>query len=64
MKDEQISKNAYIKFKIYACKGGSASITPWTGLDCAIMHAKELLEAGFTVQIRPYTMEEWAANAH
>ena len=62
MKDEQIPKNAYVKFLIYACKGDECSAIPWTGLDCAINHAKDLLEAGFTVQIRPYTREEWAVK--
>ena len=33
-----------------------------TGIDLTLEYAKEKLEDGYTVQIQPYTQEEWAKS--
>lgn len=59
-----MDSNPYKKFVVYAVKEAthSASRVPMTGIDLTLEYAKGKLEDGYTVQIQPYTQEEWAAK--
>lgn len=58
--DETPKQETYNKFVLYLCKGDRTSIVPWTGIDQTLNYVKEKLSEGYTIQIRPYTQEEWA----
>ena len=61
-----MDSNPYKKFVVYAVKESthSSSRVPMTGIDLALEYAKEKLEDGYTVQVQPYTQEEWAAKGN
>lgn len=50
----------YEKFTVVYIKGESAKSMPWTGIDQVMKFIQEKLEDGYTVQVKPYTREEWA----
>lgn len=58
--EESPKQETYNKFVLYICKGDSTSIVPWTGIDQTLNYVKEKLLEGYTIQIRPYSQEEWA----
>lgn len=59
--DDTPKSETYNKFVVYAfSEEHPVSIAPWTGLDQTLSYAKEKLAEGYTIQIRPYTREEWA----
>lgn len=58
--DETPKQETYNKFVLYLCKGDRTNIVPWTGIDQTLNYVKEKLSEGYTIQIRPYTQEEWA----
>ena len=60
--DEQkrIDDGKYEKFLVISSKEGSSNAVPWTGMDCVLSHVKDLLEAGFSVKIVPFTRRQWA----
>lgn len=62
-----MDSNPYKKFVVYAAKEStthSGSRVTMTGLDLTLEYAKEKLEDGYTVQIQPYTQEEWVAKGN
>lgn len=60
-KQEPSSK--YEKFVVMWIKGEAARSMPWTGIHQVMEFIQEKLEEGCTVQVKPYTREEWANKA-
>ena len=59
--DGSISEPKYEKFIVLWNKGNSRpNAMPWTGIDQTMRFIQEKLEDGCTVQVKPYTREEWA----
>ena len=53
----------YVKFMVlYNKKGNPPNAVPWTGIDRTIEFIREKLEDGYIVQVKPFTMEEWARD--
>lgn len=50
----------YEKFTVVYIKNEAAKAVPWTGIDQVMKFIQEKLEDGYTVQVKPYTREEWA----
>ena len=50
----------YEKFTVVYIKDEAARAVPWTGIDQVMKFVQEKLEEGYTVQVKPYTREEWA----
>lgn len=50
----------YEKFTVVYIKDEAANAVPWTGIDQVMKFIQEKLEEGYTVQVKPYTREEWA----
>ena len=50
----------YEKFVVMYIKGEAARSMPWTGLEQTIQFVHDKLEEGYTVQVKPFTREEWA----
>ena len=50
----------YEKFVVmYKKNGNPPNAVPWTGLEPTLEFIKEKLEEGCTVQVKPFTREEW-----
>ncbi len=56
----------YVKFMVYAFneKSDQSSKVTWTGIGPTLEYAKEKLKDSYTIQITPYTQEEWAAKGN
>ena len=53
----------YVKFIVlYNKPGNSPNTVPWTGIDRTLEFIKEKLEAGYVVQVKPFTMDEWSKD--
>ena len=50
----------YEKFVVMWIKGEAARSMPWTGIHQVMEFIQEKLEEGCTIQVKPYTREEWA----
>lgn len=50
----------YEKFTVMYIKDEAAKSVPWTGIDQVMKFIQEKLEEGCTIQVKPYTREEWA----
>ena len=51
----------YEKFMVlYNKPGNPPNAVPWTGLDPTLEFIKGKLEEGYTIQVKPFTREEWA----
>lgn len=51
----------YEKFVVlYNKPGNPPNAVPWTGLEPTLEFIKGKLEEGYTVQVKPFTRENWA----
>lgn len=53
-------RGAYDDFVVLFYRGDGTHIEPSHGLEQTLSYVKEKLSEGYTVQIRPYTQDEWA----
>ena len=59
----ELDNMKYVKFMVlYNKKGNPPNAVPWTGIDRTIEFIREKLEDGYIVQVKPFTMEEWARD--
>ena len=53
----------YEKFVVLFSKGKSPpNAIPWTGIDQTMEFVREKLEEGYTIQVKPFTREDWATK--
>lgn len=58
-----MEEKKYVKFLVqYNKPGNSPNAVPWTGIDQTLKFIKEKLEAGYVIQVKPFTMDEWSKS--
>ena len=53
----------YVKFMVlYNKPGNPPNAIPWTGIDPTLEFVREKLEDGYSIQVKPFTREDWARD--
>ena len=53
----------YEKFLVlYKKEGHPSNAVPWTGIEQTISFIREKLEDGYSIQVKPFTRENWAID--